>query len=205
MISIIDYGMGNLGSVKNMLLRVGSDAEIIRTKHELLEAEKLILPGVGSFDAAMKNLEERDLISALNKKVLEDKVPILGICLGMQLLLESSEEGVKAGLGWVRGSCRRFEPDQEAGLKVPHMGWNHVRFMQEHSVSKGLNNSAEFYFVHSFFVECAEQTDVLAVCEHGHEFHCALKKDNIVAAQFHPEKSLKSGMAFMSNFSEWKP
>jgi imidazole glycerol-phosphate synthase subunit HisH len=197
--------MGNLGSVKNMLLRVGTDAEIIRTKEELLNAEKLILPGVGSFDAAMQNLEDRDLVGALNKKVVEDGIPLLGICLGMQLLLDSSEEGVKPGLGWIQGSCRRFEPAPESGLKVPHMGWNNVRFVQEHAVSKGLNDASEFYFVHSFYVECAESRDVLAVCEHGQEFHCALKKDNIVAAQFHPEKSLKNGMAFMLNFSEWMP
>lgn len=200
MITIIDYGMGNLGSIKNMLKKIGVNSLITNNKNEINSAEKLILPGVGAFDKAVSNLEKLDLLGLLNKKVLEEKVPILGICLGMQLLGNSSEEGSKKGLGWIDGDVLKFDIDKT--LKVPHMGWNRVYPVKENVLFKNMYPEPRFYFVHTYYFKCNNKEDILATTEYGGKFVSAVNKENIYGVQFHPEKSHKFGMKLLENFSQ---
>ena len=203
MIVIVDYGIGNLGSVLNMLKRVGAPATISSDPAEIEKAEKLILPGVGAFDAGMKQLQDSQLIGLLSEKALARNTPTLGICLGMQLLMENSEEGELPGLGWIKGSNVRFRLEEGNGhLKVPHMGWNTVDVKRADSLFKDLDDEARFYFVHSYRVVCERESDVLATTNHGGDFVSAVQSGNIMGTQFHPEKSHKFGMKLLSNFAE---
>jgi glutamine amidotransferase len=202
MIAIIDYGMGNLGSVLNMLKKVGASAKITCEQEEILKAEKLLLPGVGSFDAAMSRINESGLSKVLNKLVLEKKVPILGICLGMQLMMEGSEEGQLPGFGWIKGNTYHFKGKISSSLKVPHMGWNNITITNSNSLTKGLDGESRFYFVHSYFVRIENPANSMMNCEYGLKFDAAVHKNNIYGAQFHPEKSHKFGMQFLRNFVE---
>jgi glutamine amidotransferase len=199
MISIVDYGMGNLGSIRNMLKRIEVESELVTRPEQIAAATKLILPGVGSFDAGIENLGRLGLTPALNQRVLEARVPILGICLGMQLMALSSSEGVHAGLGWLDASARRFEAG-EAGLKVPHMGWNVVRRLRSAPLIDNLPEEPRFYFVHSFYVSCHQPEDALLETPYGVEFHSAFQRGNVWGVQFHPEKSHKFGMQLLKNF-----
>lgn len=200
---IIDYGMGNVGSIQNMLKRIGARSIISGSLDEIEKAEKLILPGVGSFDNGMKNLKNRNLIAILNKKVLEDRIPILGICLGMQLMTASSEEGAMQGLGWLHAKTVRFAFNSKNGqLRIPHMGWDFIKTKKEHPLLGGLGDDARFYFVHSYHVECDQEEDILATTEYGHEFVSAFCSNNILGVQFHPEKSHTFGMHVLRNFVE---
>ena len=200
MIAIIDYGIGNLASVLNMFKKIGVRDVTITNNHKIIqEADKILLPGVGSFDAGMINLESSGLISVLNKKVLDDKVPTLGICLGMQLLTLRSEEGVKKGLGWIEAETIKFKLDPSLKLKVPHMGWNYIHVNKENPLVE-VNNRNRFYFVHSYHVKCFNESDSLATSNFGTDFTCMINKENIYGAQFHPEKSLKFGMKLFENF-----
>ncbi len=200
MIAIIDYGIGNLASVLNMFKKIGVRDVTITNNHKIIqEADKILLPGVGSFDAGMINLESSGLISVLNKKVLDDKVPTLGICLGMQLLTLRSEEGVKKGLGWIEAETIKFKLDTSLKLKVPHMGWNYIHVNKENPLVE-VNNRNRFYFVHSYHVKCFNESDSLATSNFGTDFTCMINKENIYGAQFHPEKSLKFGMKLFENF-----
>ncbi len=202
MIIIIDYGMGNLGSILNMLKKIGTSAKISGETTDILTAEKLILPGVGAFDHGMAHLSERGLIPLLNKRVLEESCPILGICLGMQLFSRRSEEGELPGLGWVEAETRRFRFNGEIGhLKIPHMGWNEVRSSGQHHLFAGFNNPPRFYFVHAYHVCCDSPQDILATSFYGYEFTAAVGKGNIMGTQFHPEKSLHYGMHLLRNFA----
>lgn len=206
MIVIVDYGMGNLGSVANMLRRLGVEACIAGDPAGVARADKLILPGVGAFDQGMHNLRGRGLIEVLRERVLEQEVPLLGICLGMQLLTRSSEEGSLPGLGWFAADTIRFSlPAQSAddgqALKIPHMGWKQVRVSKQEPLFKGLEDGARFYFVHSYHV-VVEQEDIAAVAEHGRDFVAAMQKGHISGVQFHPEKSHRYGMALLRNFAE---
>jgi glutamine amidotransferase len=201
MIVIVDYGIGNLASVLNMFRKIGVSDVCISSDPETIEkATKLLLPGVGSFDAGMNNLEQSGLIPLLNKKVLTEKVPVLGICLGMQLLTHKSEEGVKSGLGWIDGETVKFKFNDEQNLKIPHMGWNYIQVNRENPL---INSSQKnrFYFVHSYYVKCIEQQS-LATSNYGIDFTCMVNKENIFGAQFHPEKSLRFGMKILENFSK---
>lgn len=201
MIIIIDYGIGNLSSVQNMFRKIGvSDVCISSNPEKIEKATKLLLPGVGSFDAGMSNLEQSGLIPLLIKKALLEKVPVLGICLGMQLLTQKSEEGVKPGLGWIDGETVKFKFNDEQNLKIPHMGWNYIHVVRENPL---INNSQKnrFYFVHSYYVKCVEQQS-MAIANYGIDFTCMVNKDNIFGAQFHPEKSLRFGMKVLENFSK---
>lgn len=201
MVSIVDYGMGNLRSVQKALNRVGCDADITSNIQKIAEAEKLILPGVGHFRRGMQNLEELGLIELLNKKVLEEKTPILGICLGMQLFTMHSEEGDSHGLGWIDAQTIRFQFDQEkSNVRIPHIGWNNVQVTKENLLFKGLSDSASFYFVHSYYVKCSKPENVLATSDYGLTFACSINKDNIWGTQFHPEKSHDDGLVILENF-----
>lgn len=201
MITIVDYNMGNLGSISNMLKKIGVEATITADPGAIACAQKLILPGVGAFDAGMENLERSGLVPILNQRVLQDGVPVLGICLGMQLMTRSSDEGTRPGLGWIDAAALRFRPADKT-LKVPHMGWNRVVPARAAPLTEGLPDEPRFYFVHSYFVQCHNPTDVLLTTPYGGEFHSAFEHGNVSGVQFHPEKSHKFGMALLRNFAE---
>lgn len=200
MITIIDYGLGNLVSVKNMLKKLGVESVITDNISEISKAQKMILPGVGAFDNGMNLIKQKGLLDILNKKVLEEKTPILGICLGMQLLTKGSEEGVEKGLGWIDAQTIKFSFNSNA-LKVPHMGWDYIKVKRQNPLID-TNAKHRFYFVHSYYVKCNNPADVVANCDYGTEFTCMVNHDNIYGAQFHPEKSLKFGMELLNNFSK---
>lgn len=203
MIVIIDYGMGNLGSVVNMVKKAGAQAVVSTDKDAIKKAKKLILPGVGAFDNGMKNLKDRNLIPLLNEKVLEEKTTILGLCLGMQLFTQRSEEGKMLGLGWLDAETVSFKFEgANANLKVPHMGWNTIQICQPHPLFAEMNNETRFYFVHSYHVVCKETGTVVAQTDHGYMFPSAIAKENILGVQFHPEKSHNFGMKLFKNFVE---
>lgn len=201
MITIVDYGMGNLGSVRNMFKRIGVESQITGDLAIIEKAEKLLLPGVGAFDTAMQQINEGGFRELLNKKVLEEKVPTLGICLGMQLLTNSSEEGKLPGLGWIAAKTVKFSFEEGSPLKVPHMGWNRIYEKRSSGLTAGLPDESRFYFVHSYYVLAENTGDVLDTTVHGVEFHSVIQKENIYGAQFHPEKSHKFGMKLLENFA----
>jgi imidazole glycerol-phosphate synthase subunit HisH len=201
MITIIDYGMGNLGSIQNMFRRLGVESDITGDKEKIGAATKLLLPGVGAFDAAVMKINDADLMPLLNKKVLNDKVPVLGICLGMQLLTKSSEEGTLPGFGWVDAITKKFKFNGGEKLKVPHMGWNEAIVKRNSQLNRDLSDHPRFYFVHSYYVEANDPEDVLMSTQYGREFHSVIQHENIYGAQFHPEKSHKFGMKFLGNFA----
>lgn len=203
MIVVIDYGMGNLGSVANMLKKVGAKAVISSDPAIIEKAGKLILPGVGAFDNGMRKLIDCGLTPILTRKVVEEKTPILGFCLGMQLFTQSSEEGILPGLSWIDATTVRFRftPDQ-SDLKIPHMGWNNICIKNPSPLLKGMYPDARFYFVHSYHVVCRDEENVAATTFYGYEFASAVVRGNIVGTQFHPEKSHKFGMKVFRNFVE---
>lgn len=199
MITIINYGMGNLGSIQNMLKKIGVESTITSEKETIAKATKIILPGVGAFDKAMENIENLNLIEILNKKAKIEKIPILGICLGMQLLANSSDEGQKKGLGWIEGHVRKFELGNN--YRVPHMGWNLVDAKKKHILFENMYEEPRFYFVHSYYFECFNKENIIATTDYGIIFASVVAKDNIMGVQFHPEKSHKFGMKLLENFS----
>jgi glutamine amidotransferase len=199
MITIIDYGMGNLGSIENMIKKIGYKSITTSDIEKIKSAKKLILPGVGAFDNGTKNLKEYGLIDILNQKVLIDKIPILGICLGMQLMTKSSEEGNLKGLGWVDAQAKKFISDK---LKIPHMGWNIVTHKKNSKLFDELESEKRFYFVHSYCVSCNNQDDILTTTPYTYDFVSSYEKDDIIGVQFHPEKSHKFGMNLIRNFVE---
>ena len=195
--TIIDYGMGNIGSIVNMLKKVGIKSETTNLPMELLEAKKIILPGVGAFDNAMEKLNSLGFSDVIRKKA-EDGTPILGICLGMQLLGTSSEEGIMPGLNLIPAKIRKFQPVDK--LRVPHMGWNMVHAIDK-EMYKGLEEN-KFYFVHSYYFDPEEDKDISGVTDYGIRFTSSVRRKNVQGAQFHPEKSHKFGMQFLRNFSD---
>lgn len=200
MIAIIDYGLGNLGSIANMLKVIGSEFCITSEKKMIAKANKIILPGVGAFDMGVNNLKQRDLNDFLKNEVINNKKPILGICLGMQLLGRFSEEGCKQGLNLIPFDNIRFTFKEKSLLKVPHMGWNVVSFEQKSFLLDGIIGEQRYYFVHSYHAICDSNEDILMKCEYGYEFPAAVCKGNIYGLQFHPEKSHNFGMKLLSNF-----
>lgn len=202
MVVIIDYGAGNSGSIVNMLKRIGKQAIVTSDQKIIDQAERLILPGVGAFDFGMQNLEERNLIEILKKKAFIDKVPFLGICLGMQLMTKGSEEGIKSGLSWFDAQTIKFtKHDIPLPLKIPHMGWAEVKVKHQNELVDYHLTGQRFYFVHSYFVRANNQSDVILTANYGNEFACGLAKDNLFAVQFHPEKSHKFGQELLKQFT----
>jgi glutamine amidotransferase len=202
MIVIIDYEMGNVGSIANMIKRVGGESVISNDLATIQSASKLILPGVGAFDSGMQNIDRFGLRSTLNKKVVEEKTPILGICLGMQLLGRRSDEGRLPGLGWVDAETIRLPSGTQEvpKLRIPHMGWNYATPTKTDPLFQGTPENPRFYFVHSFHVVCANPEDVLSRTTYGIPFTSALSHQNIWGTQFHPEKSHSFGMKLFHNF-----
>lgn len=201
MITVVNYGMGNVGSIANMLKKIGADTCISADPDVIAKAEKLILPGVGAFDNCMANLERGGLIPVLNECVLARRVPILGLCLGMQLFGHRSEEGRLPGLGWINAETVRFRFDsQNSDLKVPHMGWNRVQIAERSSPLQGMPTETRFYFVHSYHMVCADPSMVMTTTDYGYTFVSGVKHENIVGVQFHPEKSHRFGMELFRNF-----
>ena len=199
MVGIINYGLGNLGSIQNMLKAIGEKSVISSDKDVLNKCDRYILPGVGAFDAGMKKLSESGLDVYIKEKANNEKKPILGICLGMQLLGRKSEEGTLPGLGLIPFDNIRFRLD-DTDFKVPHMGWDIVEFKQDNSLLKGLEGTQRYYFVHSYHAQCDSKENVLMTCVYGYEFTASVVKDNIMGVQFHPEKSHDFGMALLRNF-----
>lgn len=200
-ICIIDYGLGNSGSIQNMLKRIGYNSSVTNDLNEIDKADLLFLPGVGSYDDGMSNLKKHNLIGILEKKVILEKTPIVGICLGMQLLLEGSEEGAMPGLGWIKGKCKKFNFNENPNcLRIPHMGWNLIYPSQkEDYLLKIEEQELRYYFVHSYYANLENSSDELCSTNYGFNFSSAIKKDNIIGFQFHPEKSHKFGMLLFKN------
>jgi glutamine amidotransferase len=200
MITIVNYGLGNLSSIANMIKRVGGEAEICNDPTKINKASKIILPGVGAFDHGMEGLQAGGWIKELNDAVLQKNIPVLGICLGMQLMCKSSEEGQLPGLGWIDATVNHFNIPPSSDLKVPHMGWNTIAPKKDNLLVAKEEKEQRFYFVHSYHVTCNDTGDILFTTQHGEEVVAAFTRKNIYGVQFHPEKSHRFGMALMQNF-----
>lgn len=197
-VSLLNYGVGNLGSVRNMFKRLGVATDDISSPEELRSASRVLLPGVGTFDHGMNALERNGWVDAIRQHANSGK-PLLGICLGMQLLLEASEEGQQPGLGLIPGRALRFDGDN--ALRVPHMGWNYAEPRADHPLFGRLDEEARFYFVHSYFAQPADESHTLAVTSYGRVFASAIMRENVMGTQFHPEKSHRYGMRLLESFS----
>lgn len=203
MILVVDYGVGNLSSICNMLRKAGGDVKVSNNPDEILMANKLLLPGIGHFDHGMKMLNASGLRNAIDRFALELRRPVLGICLGAQILGKTSEEGKTPGLGWIDMACRRFEATPD--MRIPHMRWNKVAIKKSSPLFGQMSNDARFYFVHSYWMHCQNPDNVLATTTYGVEFTSAVQRGNIFGLQFHPEKSLRHGFALMKAFIEFRP
>ncbi|MES2628598.1 MAG: imidazole glycerol phosphate synthase subunit HisH [Bacteroidota bacterium] len=202
MIAIINYGLGNLTSILNMFRRIGADAVITSDPAEIAAADKLLLPGVGHFKTGMETLRSSGLVDVLEKEVFEKKKPILGICLGAQLMTKHSEEGDVAGLGWVDARTRKFDASRLSELKIPHMAWSDVSFVDSNPLWTDLPADPRFYHVHSYHFDFEDSADVSATARYGYDFVTAFHRGNIYGTQFHPEKSHKFGMKVLENFAK---
>jgi len=202
MIVIVDYGMGNLRSVYNKFKRLDNACIVSSKKEDIESAEKLVLPGVGHFKYGMENLIKLGLIDTLNKKVIEEKTPIFGICLGTQLFCSYSEEGKCEGLRWLDAEVVKFRVSDTLKYKVPHIGWNDVNVKNSNLIDKVININDKFYFVHSYHIKCNEKDDIWMTTDYDYEFVSAVHKDNIYGTQFHPEKSHDAGYALLKRFME---
>lgn len=199
MILIVDYKVGNPLALKKMIEKLGEEAIISDNPNDIEKASRIIITGVGSFDVGMKNLDDLGFVNILNKAVLIDKKPILGICLGMQLMFNSSEEGTQKGLGWLDANFKRFK---EKNLKVPHMGWNYINVLSRKTLYKDIleTTKLKFYFDHSYYLPSFDKRYISSSTNHGIDFPVSIEKDNIFAVQYHPEKSLKFGFIVLKNF-----
>lgn len=200
MIVIVDYGVGNLSSVANMFRAAGAEATVSGTPSDIEAADKVLLPGVGHFDYGMRMLNEAGLKGVLDKFALEARKPVLGICLGAQILGHGSEEGSAAGLGWIDMECRRIPGSP--GHRVPHMGWNQITLNRECALFPEVDSLTRYYFVHSYYMKCSDISDSVATVNHGLEFTCVVQRGNIFGTQFHPEKSLRHGLALIKAFAD---
>lgn len=202
MITIIDYGVGNIKAFVNIYKKLSIAIKVAQKPEDLVGATKLILPGVGHFDYAMKNFSDSGMMEITNQLVLESKIPILGICVGMQILGKSSEEGVLPGLGWIDAKIRKIDSTLlKQSTRLPHMGWNDVVVSNKNRLFTNLEESARFYFLHSYYFDPANKEDTIALSEYGKEFACAVNHENIYGVQFHPEKSHHYGISLLNNFA----
>lgn len=202
MIVIVDYGMGNLRSVEKKLNKVGATPVVSNHTDDIKRASKLILPGVGHFDKAVQNIKKLGIWDLLDDCVLEKKIPILGICLGMQLMAKSSTEGNAEGFGWIDAKVLRFDINNKLKYKVPHIGWNNISLKKKCKIFNEIDENSSFYFVHSFYMQCNNVKDIIAETVYESKFVSAIKKNNIIGTQFHPEKSHDSGEKLIKNFIE---
>jgi glutamine amidotransferase len=203
MIHVVDYGLGNVQAFLTLYKRLGFEATRAKTAVDLAGASKIILPGVGAFDHAIELLDQSGMRPTLETLVLQEKVPVLGICVGMQILASSGDEGFLPGLGWVPGKVRSFRSDERsASLPLPHMGWNDVKSKSSVPIFAGFESDARFYFLHSYFFECDEPSHDAATASYGLDFSCAVSAGNVYGVQFHPEKSHHFGMKLLKNFAE---
>lgn len=202
MITLIDYGVGNINAFANVYKRLNIETKIAKTTADLESAEKLILPGVGSFDYAMNQLNNSGMRERLDELVLKDKVPVIGICVGMQMMANRSDEGQCEGLKWIDADVIKFDPATiKYVTKLPHMGWNDVTPTKPNNLFKELEENSLFYFLHSYYFKCNDMQDAIAVSEYGDSFTCAVNRDNVYGIQFHPEKSHHYGEILLNNFA----
>ncbi len=203
MIGILNYGVGNLKAFANIFKNLGFEHKIIEKGDDILSVDKLILPGVGSFDSVMNKLEQANVLEHLSKFALIEKRPLLGVCVGMQILANSSEEGKKKGLGWIKGNVKRFDFSQLSEKPmIPQIGWNEIEVVnQETDLLKNLGVNPHFYFLHSYYFECEDKKDIMASANYGIEFCSAVNRQNIYGTQFHPEKSHHNGVQLLKNFA----
>jgi glutamine amidotransferase len=201
-IGIIDYGMGNIKAFSNIYKQLNIPHKVIKTEKHFENVEKIILPGVGAFDYAMMRLNESNLLKTLNDQVLNKKKPVLGICVGMQMMAKRSEEGVSNGLGWIDATVDKFNKEELGEKKpLPHMGWNSVDHIASNPLFKNIDENSRFYFLHSYHFNPASREYSIALAEYGDQFTCATSRDNIFGVQFHPEKSHHNGVQLLKNFS----
>jgi glutamine amidotransferase len=204
MITLIDYGSGNIHAIANIYKRLNIPFKMTFNPEELLKAEKLILPGVGDFDETMKLFEKNGVKEALNEAVVHKKIPILGVCVGMQIMGNSSEEGELNGFGWIKGKVRRLSTENlNQKPHLPHLGWNSVSFDPESFLFKEVGGEQGFYFLHSYYFDCEDTTNIYATTQYGDEFASAINRQNVFGVQFHPEKSHKNGIRIFKNFYDF--
>jgi imidazole glycerol-phosphate synthase subunit HisH len=199
MIAIIDYGLGNVKAFSTVFKNLNISSKIAKEVGDLKDIDKIILPGVGSFDNAMQRLENSGMKDTLNELVLKNSVPVLGVCVGMQMLAHSSDEGILPGLGWIDGDVKLFD---KASMCVPHMGWNNIKPVKESFLLKGFDEKSHFYFLHSYYFKCNKDEDIIAVTDYYHEFSSAVNSGNVYGVQFHPEKSHEWGIGLLENFAK---
>lgn len=202
MIGIIDYGVGNIKAFANIYKSFDIAFKTIKTVDDFEDVTKLVLPGVGSFDHAMTSLNNSGMREKLDILVLEKKLPIIGICVGMQMLAKTSEEGVLDGLGWLDGTVKKFDKTKIKNGPLPHMGWNTLNIQKENKIFENLGENPRYYFLHSYYFECNNKEDVIATATYGEQFECMVNHDNIYGIQPHPEKSHHNGMQLLKNFGE---
>jgi glutamine amidotransferase len=203
MIAIVDYGLGNILAFANVYKSLNIPVVVARNEEQLRGASKIILPGVGAFDRAMQLLDQSGMRGALDDLVLKQRVPVLGICVGMQIIAGSSDEGELRGLGWIEGRVRKIDAARlGSATRLPHMGWNDVEPVQPGGLFAGLERDARFYFLHSYYFHCDREQNVLAVSDYGARFSCAVRADNVYGVQFHPEKSHGFGVQLLKNFAD---
>ncbi|KQW97676.1 imidazole glycerol phosphate synthase subunit HisH [Flavobacterium sp. Root420] len=203
MITIIDYGVGNINAFVNVYKRVNVPTKIAKTAADLEDAQKIILPGVGHFDHAMDELIKSGMLDKLNELVLIKKIPVIGICVGMQMMANSSDEGTSEGLKWINATVKKFDESKiKQVTRLPHMGWNDVEPISANPLFEGLEKDALFYFLHSYYFHCNDRSDILATSEYGGQFTCATNHDNVYGIQFHPEKSHSFGETLLHNFAK---
>lgn len=202
MISVINYGLGNISAFTNIFKRLNVEAQVVNNTADLDKSTKIILPGVGAFDHAMSQLNNSGLREKLDYLVLEKKIPVLGICVGMQMLANSSDEGKLKGLGWIDAKVKKFDINKLEGIPMlPHMGWNSVIPKGDNKLLQNLDNDSLFYFLHSYYFECVDESSVIATTVYGLEFDSAVNSGNIYGVQFHPEKSHQNGVNLLQNFA----